>query len=475
MQNPPVHWYEGLFLCPHHLQASDRHWTDATQTSQRWDHPYNYGLHALEFSRDAISNHQFEIHRLEARMADGTLVSLDGGQTLDRLNLREGLEHESEVRVYLAIAKLKLGRANVESTESIADARYNIVESKISDESEGGNEQDIQFRELKVRLLLSTDDASGYELLPIAQIKRSSEGDPRPQCDDQYIPPVISIDVWPELGRDIVRSIYDLIGQKIEVLSDQVSSRGIGLDSQSPGDMDRILMLSQLNSAYNTLGVLAFAKGVHPLVAYTELCRIVGNLSIFSESRRAEEVPPYDHDDLARIFRIVKLKIEQLINAVREYQFEQRFFVGVGMGMQVTLEPNWFHSNWQWFVGVNKGDLTRQECRELLSSGQLDWKLGSGRQVELLFKHRAEGVELHPVDRPPRALPAKSDWIYFELPRSESSAWRDVQETQTLAMRLKDSLIVNLDQLQGGKDMVVSSQGRKTTLQFALFAVPTQS
>ena len=37
-----------------------------------------------------------------------------------------------------------------------------------------------------------------------------------------------------------------------------------------------------------------------------------------------------------------------------------------GDGMQVSLEPKWFNADWQWFVGVNKGELTTSECRELL-------------------------------------------------------------------------------------------------------------
>jgi type VI secretion system protein ImpJ len=208
------------------------------------------------------------------------------------------------------------------------------------------------------------------------------------------------------------------------------------------------------------------------LTAYTGLCRAYGQLSIFAEGRRPEDIPPYDHDDLGRIFRLARERIERLINAVRDYEYEQRSFVGVGMGMQVTLEPKWFNSNWQWYIGVNKGDLSQQECRELLSSGHLDWKLGSSRQVEMLFKHRAEGLRLIPLDRPVRALPVRPDWIYYEMLQREGSAWRDVQETQTLAMRLRDSLIVNRDRLQGERRLAVSARGKTVELQFALFAVP---
>jgi type VI secretion system protein ImpJ len=265
-----------------------------------------------------------------------------------------------------------------------------------------------------------------------------------------------------------------MIGQKIEVLSEQIGSRNIGLESRNPGDTDRILMLSELNAAYNVLSIVAFAQGIHPLLAYTELCRICGQLSIFAPTRRAEAVPPYDHDNLHGIFKEIQLRIERLLNAVRDYEYEQRYFIGVGLGMQVTLEPKWFNSDWQWYIGVNKGELTPQEVRDLLSPGQLDWKLGSSRQVEILFKQRAPGLELRPLDRHPRALPAQQDWLYYEVNRGDTPAWRDVQTTQTLAMRLKDSLIVNLDRLQGERQMVISNRGRNIPLQFALFAVPAK-
>jgi type VI secretion system protein ImpJ len=359
--------------------------------------------------------------------------------------------------------------------ESNGDARFVTMRRPLQDESDGSNDQEIEFRQLNVRLLLSTQDLSGYELLPIAQIERSGDKESVPRLNREYIPPVTSIDAWPGLGRDIVRAIYDIVGRKIEVLSRQIVNRGVGLDSRHPGDLDRVLMLSELNEAYSVLAVLAFAQGVHPLTAYTELCRIVGRLSILGPERRAADIPAYDHEDLGRIFREVKERIERLIDSVRDYQFQQRFFVGVGMGMQVSLEPRWFHSDWEWFIGVRKGDLTYQECLDLLSPGQLDWKLGSSRQVEILFQRRAEGVQLTPLDRPIRVLPSSQDWLFFEVPRRDHPAWRDVQETQTLAMRLKDSLILNHDRLQGERQLVVNARGKRATLEFALFAVPIET
>jgi type VI secretion system protein ImpJ len=301
MRNARVHWYEGLFLLPQHFQAADRHWAEVIQTSEKWDHAYNYGLQTLEFSREALADHQFQVHALQARMRDGTLVSLRTGQEPDRLDLKgatgapdrnsaslsEAFDQAAVVRVYLGIPNLKLGRANVASSPSATDTRY--IESSVSLHEEGrsGDEQEIQIRELNVQLLLSTQDLSGYDVLPIAQIKRASENEAAPQLDPDYIPPMLCIGAWPGLGRDIVRAVHDVIGQKIEVLSQQISNRGIGLDSRDPGDLDRVMMLVQLNQAHARLSVLVAAQGVTPLTAYLELCGIAGQLSIFSEARRS--------------------------------------------------------------------------------------------------------------------------------------------------------------------------------------------
>jgi type VI secretion system protein ImpJ len=489
MRNPPVYWHEGLFLRPQHFQAAERHWREQFSASQQWDHPFHYGLKGVEISSEALTNQQFQLNALSARMRDGTLVSLQSGEELGRVDLKSAFsqigrpsaqesetgESEDVLRILLAIPKLLPGRENMGHVASATSVRFLSDERAVADENDGGNEQEIRFRRLNVRLMCSHQDTSGYEVLPIAQVKRASAAEARPRLDDSYIPPVLSIEAWPGLGRDTVRAVYDVIGQKIEVLAQQISNRGIGLETHEPGDADRIIMLTQLSAAYGVLGVLAFSQaGVHPLTAYTELCRLVGQLSIFAPNHLVQEVPPYDHDDLARIFRVMRLRLEELLNSVRDYEYEQRYFVGVGLGMQVTLEPKWFNADWNWYVGVKKGDLTRDEIHSLLSAGHLDWKLGSSREVEILFQQRAEGLQLVPVERVPRALPSSSDWVFYQLSRS-GAAWRDVQETQTLAMRLRDSLIDNREQLQGERTIVVPAGGEKAAIQFALFAFPTRS
>ncbi len=486
MRHLPIHWTEGMFMRPQHFQAADRYWAEQLQVTTQWDHQYGYGLRDLEFSREALANHQLQLHRLQARMKDGSLVALDVGQEPDRVDLKgslaqlqeamvdlqEAFARESTVRVYLAIPRLQLGQANVARTGSAnGQARYQTLEQQLQDESDGGNDQPIELKRLQVRLLLSTEDLSGYELLPILQIQRASEGEAVPRLDPEYIPPLLACDGWSGLSRDIVRAIYDIIGKRIETLSQQVLSRGMSLESQEPGDMDRILMLNQLNQASTVLHVLTFAVGVHPFTIYTELARIVGMLSIFHPDRRAMEIPRYDHDDLGRIFKQVKKQIETLVNILPDYSYEQRYFSGVDRGMQVTLEPKWLTSDWTLLLGVHKGDLTEDELRRLLQPVNLDWKLGSGTQVEDIFRLHQLGLQLTFDTAPPRALPRSSDWVYFKISRNDPY-WSQAVTSRTMGLRLKQEAILNLAELPGQRAMKINAFGRPADLQFALFAVP---
>ena len=172
----------------------------------------------------------------------------------------------------------------------------------------------------------------------------------------------------------------------------------------------------------------------------------------------------------------VRLQIERLIGSRKKLDYAQRFFIGTDRGMEAALDAEWLHSGWQWYVGVKADSATEREIRELLQPGKLDWKLGSSQQVDLIFKHGIPGVVLKPLDQSPRALPARQGWVFYELRRApDNAAWKDVLATQTLAMRFTEDLISNLAELKGQRKLEVSAFGKRNVLEFALFAVPTQT
>jgi type VI secretion system protein ImpJ len=470
MRSQPVHWYEGMFLRPQHFQASDRYWHYSLATAVQWQSLYSYGLRAFRLQREALGANFFQLNGGQAVLRDGTLIELDG---LDlRISLKDAFQRQAEVTVMLAVSKLVLGRPNTGPVGASA-TRLTVDAIPVTDENTGGSESEIEFRRLAVRLLLSTDNSEGYETLPIARIKRAAGDESTPELDEEYFPPLLASDAWEDLSQGVLRAIFDLVGQKVDVLAQRATSRGLSFHSQEPGELDDLWMLAQLNQVLATLHSMTFAVGLHPYWVYQELCRIVGALSIFDPTRRLDpQLPAYDHDDLGRVFWWLKRKIGELIGSTKKLEYEQRFFVGVERGMQVSLDPKWLHTNWTWFVGVHGENVPTDICRELLRPGVLDWKMGSNQQVELLFKHRMPDVKAdNELRTPPRALPSQRGWIYFEV-RREGPAWKDVLATQTLAMRFNTSVIANLDKLTGQRKLEVIHHEKRAILEFALFAVP---
>lgn len=487
MRHLPVQWSEGMFLRPHHFQAAERHWGESQALGTVATDPCCYGIVRLEIDQVALANRQLQLRTCQARLRDGTIVWLEQGEEPERIGLSEAgaavaalsatvgdsLQVSDAIRVYLAVPRFDPNGANASPPGPADRARTAVAVRSIQDETCGGNDQDIEFRRLNVRLKLSTEDLSGFELLPVAQIRQAANRESAPEIDPSYFPPTLAIDAWPPLGIDVVRGVYDLIGRKIEVLAEQAVTRQVGFSSSEPGDLDRLMMLSKMLEARAALRVIAFSRGIHPRTAYLELCRVAGQLAIFEPERRIEDLPVYDHDDLATIFRGVKEIIERMLARVAVLEFEQRYFVGVGTNsLSVALEAKWLQNDWQCYVGVLRGDMSEDNCRRLLTGeSHLDWKLGSSEEVDRLFRLGVPGLEIFPEDRPPRALPGRSGWLYYRI-GTDNPAWRSVQSTQSLGIRLRDTSIVNADQLAGRRRVEVTYEGRVGSLEFALFAVP---
>ena len=472
MTTRAVHWHEGMFIRPQHFQTAQRYWAHLVDRSENWDVHYNWGLRSVELDLDALANYRGVVRALHARLRDGTLVSVPEDGQLPELPLSGAFERENTATLFVGVPVLHLGRANVADDGAADGARYAVDTQELEDENTGVNPQPVQLRLLNARLLLSGQDHTGYEVLPLARIQKSGRAEATPELDLSYIPPVLACDAWKPLEAGILHAVHDRIGKKIQALADQVVSRGVTFDSQTQGDALLFAQLRELNGAYALLGNLAYAQGVHPLHAYLELCRLVGQMAIFGATRRPPELPRYDHDDLGGCFYRVKQYLDGLLNILVEPEYKERPFVGAGLRMQVSLEPAWLESAWQLYVGV-LSPMRPDECVKLLTKpGQLDMKIGSSERVDTLFRMGQAGLKVVHTPRPPRALPDLPGQIYFQIQREATAGeWQNVQQSLTLAVRLNESLIMG--NIQGQRVLTIkAAAGQTTTLQFTLYVVP---
>jgi type VI secretion system protein ImpJ len=472
MTSRAVHWYEGMFLRPHHFQASHRYLVDLSRRNHNWDVAYNWGLRSIDIDQEALANQRLVVHSLEARLRDGTPVAIPRDGVVAPLDLRRALQAKdaSAFVVYLAVPTLYAGRRNI-APERNGDLRYYQEDLDREDENTGGNPQMVPVRALNFQLLAGHQLQTGYEAIPIAGLEKSAQADAGPQLDLSFIPPLLSCDAWKPLSDGILRALAERLGKKIDWLVQQMTTQGITFDRQAPGDALVLRQLQQLNEAVSTLTVLLSAPGVHPLTAYTELSRIVGKLAIFGATRRPPDLPQYDHDQLGPCFAALKQHLDTQLDIVVEPEYKERPFIGAGARMQVALEPSWLEPSWRMFIGAQSALDTPQAVTLLTKSGQLDMKVGSSDRVEDLFRQGATGLRFVADTLPPQTLPKIPGQIYFQLLSDpKNPEWMNVKKSLTLALRLNESLIVGT--IQNQRRITIKFAGRNVTMQFSLYVVP---
>ena len=449
MPSGEVHWYEGMFLRQHHFLTEHRLMQRLMQLDGRWTLHHNWGLRSIRLNTDALGNFRFSVTALEARLRDGTLIEVPRDGSLPDLDLKATLESHRKVTIHLGVPVLKSSHQNVSDNGPVGGMRYYVTNQQLEDENLGVNPQPIPIRRLNLKVLLSTESLAGYETVPIARIEKSERAEATPQLDANYFPPILACDAWRDLEVGILQAVYDRIGRKIEKLAGQAVSRGLSLDSTTPGDALIFAQLRELNEAYATFTNIAFVEGIHPFVAYQELCRLVGQLSIFKqETRRTPPIPRYNHDDLGDCFYKLKNYLDDLLSILPEPDYKEIPFVGDGLQLKVELQQPWLEQNVQLFIGV-RSPLEPDRCVELMGMGGIDMKVGSSDRIEKIYALGDIGLKLvHvPTLRLPQALPREKGLTYFQINREQQQVeWQHVVRSSTLAIRFNETKIVgNID------------------------------
>lgn len=469
MANHEPHWGEGLFLRPHHFQASARRLRETIQVSENWLTGYPYGLHHIEFDEDALLNWRISLTSCHIRLHDGSHLRFPEDATLDPIAIpREVFESDgARALVYLAVPRLEHGRSNVDPEGAPRRSRYSVQSIDVEDECVGGNAQPVDFRRLNARLIIGTEHAAGFDALPIMRLRLGTTAEAPPEIDPDYIPPILSCDAWPWLQNFLTR-IYDRLSGTADRLASQMRDRGVAFESGHKEDLERILHLHAINTALGGLGHLPFVRGVHPLTAFGELCQVVGCLAIFSKERRYPTVPRYDHDDLGTSFR----DLGRLLNLGEEQAqtYIKRQFVGAGLQMQVRLEREWLEPSWAFYIGV-ESRLNSSEVERLLSEHKLDMKVGSADEVDTIYRYARTGAKLSRVADAPRDFPQTS-WTYWRIDRS-SDAWLDVEKTLNLGIRFNDRQVEGEIDGQHRIEIFNADDRDLIELGFALFAMPS--
>jgi type VI secretion system protein ImpJ len=445
------------------------------QLDEKWMLHHNWGLRSIQLNTEALGNFRFSVSELKARLRDGTLIEVPDDGPLPELDLKPALESNRKVTIHLAVPLLKSSHPNIAADGPSDNNRYYLITQQLDDENLGVNPQPIPIRRLNLKLLLSTQNLAGYETIPLARVENSDRAGATPQLDSSYIPPVLACDAWRELSVEVLQYIYDRIGRKVEKLAGLAVSSETALDSLDSLSQKGNLSFAQLrvfNEALAYLSNLAFVEGIHPLPAYMELCRLVGQLSIFHATRRPPDLPRYNHDDLGGCFHRIRNYLDELVDIAVEPDYDEADFVGRGLRMQVDIKPAWLDKSVPMYIRVTS-PLEPDQCAKKLED--LGTKVSSADRVEMIFRRRDVGLQFAQVPRTllHQALPTDAGpsnfYTYFQINRElQQNEWQSVESSKTLAIRFKEDIIVG--KIEGEREVTLRLSS-DMTFRFKLYVL----
>ncbi|HEY0791524.1 MAG TPA: type VI secretion system baseplate subunit TssK [Chthoniobacterales bacterium] len=429
-----LHWHEGLFLLPHHLQRMQRSAQEAVWAERRLAWPYPYGLVEARLSQDDLENLRLRFDHLRAVMPGGQEVSFPQDAELPVIDLKKAFETRGRFVVYLGVPLYFPTRANAMGGGNGADFRakilYRVAETEVTDENTGENLRPLQYRRVNARLLLEDEDRSDLDTIPLLRVVRATgEELGLPHRDPEFVGPCLVMSGSPTL-RELVRELSSQVLASRRELEVQVSRGGFSIDTMRGLQFEQIMRLRTLNRFGARLEALAEVPAVAPFDLYLELRELLGELAALHPDRSLFECTPYQHDSPYVCFEEVCAKIRQLLRGSVAPSFLKVPFVQDGPTHRALLTDEHLTRPTDYFLAVRTREDPRSVARLVEDADR--FKL----MPESMAGRAIRGVVLKEERFPPLELPAQSGLYYYRLQRGESArSWQQVQAEKRLVVR----------------------------------------
>ncbi len=446
-----IHWHEGLFLQPHHLQTMQRDLAETGARERRLSWPFPYGVVDLRVSTDALENMLVRIDRLRAVMPSGLEIDLPGNADIPALDIKRVFQASSgSFVVSLAVPLWQGQRANTvepmaaqagggATRKAVAEeARikrlYRVAEISRPDENTGENAQPVIVRRYNARLVVEGDDTSDMELLPLLRIVHTAQESTLPRPDTGFVPPCLVIGGSPTL-RNMLRDLGAAVEASRKELVNQMTRGGFVVENLRGPQLVQVLRLRTLNRFAARLPVLvaggvAGAGSMTPYQAYLELRELQAELAALSPDRDPFDAPRYDHDNPGVVFEELDRKIRPLLRGDIQKKFLQVPFTRQDGVLAATLGDEHLTQPNGYFVGIR----TKMDPTLLgkLVEDQDRFKL----MPKSMIKLNIYGIKLIEERHPPMEMPSSIDLHYFRVDVGESKKmWERMAGEKAMAVR----------------------------------------
>ena len=418
-----IAWLEGMFLRPQHLQQRDSFEDARLAAALRSLDPFHYGVRVLEVNEAALSDHRFEVLRLEALLPGGVALRYPGNCTLET---REFDPAADAIELHLGLRRPAPGEAHSAPADSNArDVRFRVQSAEVPDLSRGGNEAEVDFLVPNARLFLGSErlEIEQHDALKLARVVATGEGKRPFALAPDYAPPLLALQASPPLDDALARLVGQLAA-RMRVVAGRTATIAIA-------DLPRMWMRYSLARAAPLLRHLLSTGATRPFDAYSVLVELAGALSAFSLAEPVE-LPRYDHDALYPCFHAVITYIERELEKAlpdRFTELELRHDRTAYTTKELTrdlVEPrNHF------FLAIKAA----VDGQELVALVRELGKCAARDELPSITMMNLAGLRLEPLPAAPTEIAARVGFQYWKL-EPHGKLWNRVRDDCTLALSL---------------------------------------
>lgn len=427
-----VHWHEGLFLQPHHLQLMQHRLQMDIRAARALVTPYCFGVVEMKLAQDDLADGRVRFERLRVIMPSGQEVAFPEHANLPALDIKtELVRNTGSLEILLAIPLWAKNRANSFRPGEQSDPRVKLLfipeeVRDVADENTGENPQTVYFRKINARVVFKTEDLSDMEFIPLLRVMRASGEDlGKPRQDPDFVAPSLWLKSSPVL-HDQTRELAAQLNASREQLRVKVTTGGLGLEVK----WDLTMRLTTLNRFCASLPSVIEEGTISPFAMYLELRELLGELLALNPEKGLFECEPYNHLDPLRSFQELGRKIRAEIRVSRATEPMKLVFAVTQPGLlRATLESQHFEKPTGYFLGI-KTKVERTKLATYVTDGN-KFKLMPGTMERVAIF----GVEIKEENYPPLELPGQSDLHYFRvIPTSNQRRWDKIKEDKVLSL-----------------------------------------
>lgn len=433
-----IHWHEGLFLQPHHLQLMQRRLTTEIRAARAMLAPYCFGVLESSLSHDDLADGRIRFERLRAIMPSGQEVFYPDDANLPALDVKAELARGTgSLEVFLAVPLWTKNRANAFRQGERADPRIKLLYipeevREVADENTGENPQSVHMRKVNARVVLKGEDTTDMETMPLLRVVRATgEEAGKPRQEPDFVPPSMLLRSSPVL-HDQMRELVAQLNASREQFRVKVATGGLGLEVK----WELTMRLSALN---RHCGRLASIVGngdrpqdeglITPYALYLELRELLGALLALHPAEKLFDCEPYNHLDPLRAFKELNRKIRDEIRVGRATEPLRVAFAGNPGLLRATLEAQHFEKPTGYYLGVKTRVDRTKLALYLCDNNKFKFMPRSMEQVDIY------GIELKEENYPPLELPGQSDLHFFRLsPTSNQRRWDQIKQDKAASL-----------------------------------------